>query len=117
MYVINPWEFNCKIEVPSFLLAPTTIHHAYSPPPFILLGFAPTAAPGRGQRPDTGRLWRAQCRPAKTRRGAAPQVPVGVVTATPAEVGLLTELPGRVEASRFAEIRARSAGICKALVH
>ncbi len=40
-----------------------------------------------------------------------PQVPVGVVTATPAEVGLLTELPGRVEASRVAEIRARSAGI------
>ncbi len=49
--------------------------------------------------------------PQKPAGGAAPQVPVGVVTATPAEVGLLTELPGRVEASRVAEIRARSAGI------
>lgn len=40
-----------------------------------------------------------------------PQVPVGVVTATPAAVGIVTELPGRIEASRIAQIRARSAGI------
>src|SRR5574344_1317837 len=33
--------------------------------------------------------------PQKPAGGAAPEVPVGVVTATPAEVGLLTELPGR----------------------
>lgn len=44
-------------------------------------------------------------------QGGAPQVPVGVVTATPGEVGLVTELPGRIEASRVAEVRARSAGI------
>ena len=41
----------------------------------------------------------------------APQIPVGVVTATPGEVGLVTELPGRIEASRVAQVRARSAGI------
>lgn len=41
----------------------------------------------------------------------APQVPVGVVVATPNDIGILTELPGRVEASRTAQVRARSAGI------
>ena len=43
--------------------------------------------------------------------GQAPQVQVGVVVATPGVVGLVTELPGRVEASRVAQVRARSAGI------
>ncbi|WP_315125061.1 efflux RND transporter periplasmic adaptor subunit [Comamonas antarctica] len=43
--------------------------------------------------------------------GQAPQVQVGVVVATPGDVGLVTELPGRVEASRVAQVRARSAGI------
>lgn len=43
--------------------------------------------------------------------GGAPSVEVGVVTATPGTVGLLTELPGRVEASRIAQVRARAAGI------
>lgn len=43
--------------------------------------------------------------------GSAPQIPVGVVIATPSEVGLVTELPGRIEASRVAQVRARSAGI------
>lgn len=46
-----------------------------------------------------------------TASNAAPQVPVGVVIATPDEVGVVTELPGRIEASRVAEVRARSAGI------
>lgn len=41
----------------------------------------------------------------------APQVPVGVVVATPEKVGVLAELPGRIEASRVAQIRARSTGI------
>ena len=41
----------------------------------------------------------------------APQIPVGVITATAGEVGLVTELPGRIEASRVAQVRARSAGI------
>lgn len=44
-------------------------------------------------------------------QSGAPQIPVGVVTATPGEVGVVTELPGRIEASRVAEVRARSAGI------
>jgi membrane fusion protein (multidrug efflux system) len=42
---------------------------------------------------------------------AAPPVEVGVVTATPRKVGLATELPGRTEASRVAQVRARAAGI------
>ncbi|WP_043116331.1 efflux RND transporter periplasmic adaptor subunit, partial [Pseudacidovorax intermedius] len=36
---------------------------------------------------------------------------VGVVIATPGEVGLVTELPGRLEATRVAQVRARAAGI------
>ncbi len=44
--------------------------------------------------------------------GAAPPPPeVGVVIATPGNVGLVTELPGRLEASRIAQVRARAAGI------
>ena len=43
---------------------------------------------------------------------AAPPPPeVGVVTATLATVGLVTELPGRTEAARTAQVRARAAGI------
>lgn len=42
---------------------------------------------------------------------AAPPPQVGVVTITPGTVGLQTELPGRLEASRVAEVRARAAGI------
>lgn len=45
-------------------------------------------------------------------QGAAPPPPeVGVVTVATGEVGLVTELPGRLEASRVAEVRARAAGI------
>ncbi len=40
-----------------------------------------------------------------------PPAEVGVVTVTPGPVGLLTELPGRLEASRVAQVRARAAGI------
>jgi membrane fusion protein (multidrug efflux system) len=44
--------------------------------------------------------------------GAAPPPPeVGVVTVQPRSVGLTTELPGRLEASRVAQVRARAAGI------
>lgn len=43
--------------------------------------------------------------------GAPPAPEVGVVVATPTNVGLVTELPGRLEASRVAEVRARAAGI------
>ena len=40
-----------------------------------------------------------------------PPPEVGVVTVQPRDVGLLTELPGRLEASRVAQVRARAAGI------
>jgi membrane fusion protein (multidrug efflux system) len=43
--------------------------------------------------------------------GARPPVEVGVVTVAPRTVGLVTELPGRLEASRVAQVRARVAGI------
>lgn len=50
--------------------------------------------------------------PAAKPSAQAQQLPqVGVVVATPGEVGVLTELPGRVEASRVAQVRARAAGI------
>ncbi|MBC5762984.1 efflux RND transporter periplasmic adaptor subunit [Ramlibacter albus] len=43
---------------------------------------------------------------------ASPPPPaVGVVTVATGEVGLVTELPGRLEASRSAQVRARAAGI------
>lgn len=43
--------------------------------------------------------------------GKAPLAEVGVIVATPGDVGLLVELPGRTEASRIAQVRARAAGI------
>jgi membrane fusion protein (multidrug efflux system) len=43
--------------------------------------------------------------------GKPPAPEVGVIVATPTDVGLVTELPGRLEASRVAEVRARAAGI------
>ena len=42
---------------------------------------------------------------------APPPAQVGVVTVTRGDVGLETELPGRLEASRVAQVRARAAGI------
>jgi len=43
--------------------------------------------------------------------GGAPAAEVGVVTVTQGTVGMMTELPGRTEASRVAQVRARVAGI------
>ena len=43
--------------------------------------------------------------------GAPPPAEVGVVTVATRPVGLTTELPGRLEASRVAQVRARAAGI------
>ena len=43
--------------------------------------------------------------------GGPPPAEVGVVTVAPRPVGLVTELPGRLEASRVAQVRARAAGI------
>ena len=56
---------------------------------------APAAAGGKG--PGGG--------------GAPPPAEVGVVTVKPQPVGLVTELPGRLEASRVAQVRARVPGI------
>jgi len=41
----------------------------------------------------------------------APPAEVGVITVAPRAIGLATELPGRLEASRVAQVRARAAGI------
>ncbi len=43
--------------------------------------------------------------------GGHPAPEVGVIVAAPGDVGLVTELPGRLEASRVAQVRARAAGI------
>lgn len=62
----------------------------------------------------TGLLLTACGKEASTPAGAGgqkPAVEVGTVTATPGDIGLVTELPGRVEASRVAQVRARAAGI------
>ena len=40
-----------------------------------------------------------------------PPAEVGIVSVKPGDVGLITELPGRLEASRVAQVRARAAGI------
>lgn len=57
------------------------------------------SACGKGQAPAAGGP------------GGMPAPEVGVVTVTPGPVGLVTELPGRLEASRVAQVRARAAGI------
>jgi membrane fusion protein (multidrug efflux system) len=49
--------------------------------------------------------------PGKGAGGGPPPAEVGVITAQPRAVGLVTELPGRLEASRVAQVRARAAGI------
>lgn len=43
--------------------------------------------------------------------GAPPPPEVGVVTVATRDIGLVTELPGRLEPSRVAQVRARAAGI------
>lgn len=49
--------------------------------------------------------------PAAAPAGGRPAPEVGVITVAPGDVGLVTELPGRLEASRVAQVRARAAGI------
>jgi membrane fusion protein (multidrug efflux system) len=49
--------------------------------------------------------------PAAAAPRAMPPPEVGVVTVTPHAVSLSTELPGRLEATRVAQVRARAAGI------
>ena len=49
--------------------------------------------------------------PAAPPPGGMPPPEVSVVTVAPARIALTTELPGRIEASRVAQVRARVAGI------
>ncbi len=71
----------------------------------ILAGLSGCGPSGSSSAPATGS-------PAPAAAPAAPPPPtVGVVSVTLGEVGLLEELPGRVEASRVAQVRARAAGI------
>lgn len=49
--------------------------------------------------------------PAGPPGGGMPPAQVGVITVNPGDWGLSTELPGRLEASRVAQVRARVAGI------
>jgi len=60
----------------------------------VLIACGPSAAPPAGP-PGAG----------------MPPAQVGVVTVAPGDWGLSTELPGRLEASRLAQVRARVAGI------
>jgi len=60
------------------------------------------AACGKGDAPASG---------APGAGGPPPAPQVGVITVAPGDVGLVTELPGRLEASRVAQVRARTAGI------
>lgn len=49
--------------------------------------------------------------PAAGQNGAPPPMAVGTVTITPSQETVVNELPGRLEASRVAEVRARVAGV------
>ena len=53
----------------------------------------------------------AQAPGAPAGAAAMPPPEVAVIKVAPGEVGLVTELPGRLEASRVAQVRARAAGI------
>ncbi len=63
-----------------------------------------------------GSGWLAACSkvadaPVANASGARPPAQVGVITVALGDVALPTELPGRLEASRVAQVRARVAGI------
>src|SRR5690242_8898675 len=48
---------------------------------------------------------------AQSSGGAPPPPEVGVVSVAPRAIGLVTELPGRLDAVRVAQVRARATGI------
>ncbi|MCC2634360.1 MAG: putative periplasmic linker protein [Ramlibacter sp.] len=71
---------------------------AWSIPSLLLCAVLAACGQGSGKAPAAG--------------AAAPPPPeVGVVTVATGDVGLVTELPGRLEPSRVAQVRARAAGI------
>jgi membrane fusion protein (multidrug efflux system) len=53
----------------------------------------------------------AACGQGAAQPGGMPPPEVAVVAVQPGDVGIVTELPGRLEASRTAQVRARAAGI------
>ena len=65
----------------------------------------------RGLRRQDGQRTCGGRRQGPRRRRRPPPAEVGVVTVAPKPVGLVTELPGRLEASRVAQVRARVPGI------
>mgnify|MGYP000844710378 CR=1 FL=1 len=81
---------------------PARSRHAASPARWTWSALAVSlllAACGQGSAPAAGP------------GGGMPPTEVGVVTVSPGDVGLISELPGRLEASRTAQVRARAAGI------
>jgi membrane fusion protein, multidrug efflux system len=74
----------------------------------IVAAFAAVVAvlAGCGQKPAEG-----GAAAAAAAASGPPPAEVGVITVAPRAVGLATELPGRLEASRVAQVRARAAGI------
>ncbi len=82
--------------------APSTPSHLRTAVAFAAPLLAAVLIAGCGKKADA---------PAAAAGGAPPPAEVGVVTVAQRDVGLITELPGRLEASRVAQVRARAAGI------
>jgi len=79
----------------------------WRPVPCLLLALLAASGCGRNPAGPTGGPAGG---PPGASANAAP-VEVGVVTITPTNITLTTELPGRVTAERVAEVRARATGI------
>ena len=79
-------------------------------------GAGPSAGPNAGPNaaPNAGPPSAPGSGPNAAAPAAPPPPAVGVIKVSPADVGLLTELPGRTEASRIAQVRARATGILQA---
>lgn len=88
---------------PSHLFFSALRHHLGRSASIALIGAALVllSACGKGAAPATS----------AAPGGAPPPAQVGVVTVSQGDVGLITELPGRLEASRVAQVRARATGI------
>jgi len=95
---MNP-SFRSRVDRPPVQRrAPGLVASALLAPALALLlaGCGPSPSPGA---PAAG--------------AAPPPVEVGVVTVAPGAVGMVVDLPGRTEASRIAQVRARVAGVVK----
>lgn len=71
-------------------------------------GGSADSRPGSGPAPTAGTASNSAA------TGPTPMPSVGVVRVSPADLGLLSELPGRTEPSRIAQVRARAVGILQA---